>query len=242
MNINFQGPELSDADTETNAAELPVIIPAAEPAIHIVVETSPMPDHTTANDLTGPHELYATARQRIVRFRSRVRITSGLHHHRNRKTASADEAGLTSSLPIPITQNKRSEGEDSTPLSSSPSSSISAPLRREDDGSSNSPNSRWGPLGQRVSFFRRKSKQGEQQSLIPKRRCSRPRMYVNLDSDSEEDEYSSRPNLKLNREIDDVFGKWPGRIFNRHVIKFPCCLLVSSHRSYSGGGGSWNLF
>jgi len=70
-----------------------------------------------------------------VRFRSRVRITSGLHRYH-----TPNDSALSALVP----------GEAS--LSSSLSSSISAPLHTPGDDEENE-RPGWGPLGQRVSLF-----------------------------------------------------------------------------------------
>jgi len=70
-----------------------------------------------------------------VRFRSRVRITSGLRRHRHSTPGAA--VGGDAASPSP-----------STSVSGSPSSSISAPLRYQADE-----NTTWGPLGRRLSAY-----------------------------------------------------------------------------------------
>ncbi|KAJ7581063.1 hypothetical protein C8J56DRAFT_256173 [Mycena floridula] len=169
----------------------------------------------------------STGRQRSVRFRSRVRITSGLRHHRDNS-----ENLPSSSKPIPV--HRRAESSElavsgDSSLSSSPSSSISAPLRSQEDEPPHK--SRLGPLGQRVHFLRynrsglapnvrgRKticatSNLDEQTPLLDD---PLPRIYVYNEQGEEgefpeEDDYEAR----LNREIDLVFGKWPSRLMNRH--------------------------
>ncbi|EJF58798.1 hypothetical protein DICSQDRAFT_66258 [Dichomitus squalens LYAD-421 SS1] len=163
-----------------------------------------------------------------VRFRSRVRITSGTH--RNRHHASM--AG------------------GSTPGSStsdSPSSSISAPLRYQADD-----NGAWGPIGKRLSAYaaagggwQRKTQvqlqtterqaNGAQNGVGRRRGGTKgargynertpllrpPAGAVHPESEDEEsqamseDERTMRASA-LRREEEAVFGKWPWRIFNRH--------------------------
>ncbi|KAL0945553.1 hypothetical protein HGRIS_014714 [Hohenbuehelia grisea] len=107
-------------------------------------ESKPELDHTDTVDLDldlddeTPSPNTDTIRTNRVRFRSRVRIASGLNRHRTSLSfADGDHPAFIG-------------GEGS--LSSSPSSSISAPLRTPaDDEDSTRPG--WGPLGQRVSLF-----------------------------------------------------------------------------------------
>ncbi|KAL4244489.1 hypothetical protein ABKN59_009345 [Abortiporus biennis] len=73
-----------------------------------------------------------------VRFRSRVRITSGLRRHRHSHSGNGG-AG---------TGNGNNSGTPSSSASGSPSSSISAPLRWQADE-----NGAWGPLGRRLSAY-----------------------------------------------------------------------------------------
>ncbi|KAJ3556511.1 hypothetical protein NP233_g11958 [Leucocoprinus birnbaumii] len=88
-----------------------------------------------------------------IRFRSRVRITSGLNRYRHSSTRGIDSNNNT--------LRSLSGGADSyycyTPSSSisgSPSSSISAPLRSRTDDEADRPG--WGPLGQRVNMLAKK--------------------------------------------------------------------------------------
>lgn len=153
-----------------------------------------------------------------VRFRSRVRIASGLNRHRHTQQQGVDYV--------------------SSDFSASRSSSISVPLRTHSDEQVGKPG--WGTLGQRVSMFakgnieRRSREQrvqlglgassfgggvrGGESLVIP---CytqvdeetpllSRPR---NANSDSAREDEASR----MSREIDKTFGAWPGRLTNLYV-------------------------
>ncbi|KAH9855841.1 hypothetical protein C2E23DRAFT_723140 [Lenzites betulinus] len=166
-----------------------------------------------------------------VRFRSRVRITSGVHRHRHSITANG--------TPTPCSS-----------VSDSPSSSISAPLRYQADE-----HGAWGPLGKRLSAYaagggwpRRTPVLQQQQVQVapligpapggrarggktarsynertPLIRPGRQRSYT---EETEEDEEARAEELApeeralraaaLRREEEAVFGKWPWRIFNRH--------------------------
>ncbi|KAJ3902688.1 hypothetical protein F5879DRAFT_963157 [Lentinula edodes] len=105
---------------------------------------------------------------RSIRFRSRVRITSGVHRHRehrHRNTAvhnSLHPAGLLG----------RSEGNTAvSSCSSSPSSSISAPIRFREDEATVSP--KWGPLGQRVQLFVSQQKDKAKRVQADREACER---------------------------------------------------------------------
>ncbi|KAJ6519248.1 hypothetical protein C8R45DRAFT_15952 [Mycena sanguinolenta] len=147
------------------------------------------------DDATATEDCSSPLRRSRVHFRSRVRITSGLHH--------------------------------ASSLSSSPSSSISAPLRAPLTEADSTPG--WGTLGQRVGLFAvsnrlaaeaRSAKHrarrraglglvpGEHSALLGDRLP--PRRY---DGNSEEE---CDDESLLSRQIDLVFGKWPGRLLNHH--------------------------
>jgi len=80
-----------------------------------------------------------------IRFRSRVRITSGLSHLRQGRTNTLrSTGGDTGFCPTP-----------SSSRSGSASSSISAPLRSRTDDEADRPG--WGPLGRRVSMLAKKN-------------------------------------------------------------------------------------
>lgn len=161
-----------------------------------------------------------------VHFRSRVRITAGMRRRR-----------LSDGLP-----------SGASSISGSPCSSISAPLRSANAASSKG----WGPLGQRVSILASQNYASEPSSptgrrknrhrsnppepyhspvnehtplLLPPCRYSYARGY-NEDYAVDEDVGRQRE-----RVIDETFGKWPGRLLNRHwwwwhLESFVCCLCV----------------
>ncbi|KAI8983244.1 hypothetical protein BD414DRAFT_490354 [Trametes punicea] len=166
-----------------------------------------------------------------VRFRSRVRITSGVHRHRHSTT--------TNGTPTPCSS-----------ASDSPSSSISAPLRYQSDE-----HGTWGPLGKRLSAYaaggwpRRASVPQTPRAQVEQRtgglvggqvrgakgvrlydertpliRPDRRRIYTEPDRGEEAQtrddhltpEERALRTAALRREEEAVFGKWPWRIFNRH--------------------------
>jgi len=124
--------------------------------------------------------------QRTIRFRSRVRITSGVgkKHARPARRSSSD-AGSGSDVPsrahlralasLSADWGGARSGGDSprdssvsvaTSRSSSISSSISAPIRfREDEPPSSGRPSKWGPLGKRVQLFVGQQRAAKQQKL-----------------------------------------------------------------------------
>lgn len=158
-----------------------------------------------------------------VHFRSRVRITAGMRRRR-----------LSDGLP-----------SGASSISGSPCSSISAPLRSANAASSKG----WGPLGQRVSILASQNYPSEPSSPTGRRKTR----YRNNPPESYHDpmnEYTPllRPpcrysyargynednivdeDVERQREcvIDETFGKWPGRLLNRHwwwwqVESLVCC-------------------
>ncbi|OAX42564.1 hypothetical protein K503DRAFT_333836 [Rhizopogon vinicolor AM-OR11-026] len=177
----------------------------------------------SGDDLQGPGPR--------VRFHSRVRITAGM---RGRRRPSDGQLSAASSI------------------SGSPCSSISAPLRSANAASSKG----WGPLGQRVSILASQSYASEP-SLPTGRRKIRPKVIpseschtspVNEHTplvrspcrysyargyyeDDMVDEVAEREHEHQQRMIDETFGKWPGRLLNRHwwwwqVEPLVCCLCV----------------
>ena len=155
-----------------------------------------------------------------VRFRSRVRITSGLHHKSN---SGQDYASLT----------------PSSSISGSPSSSISAPLRTQAEDEASKPG--WGTLGQRVSILAqrnadRRSKlhqQREHLGVLPSQHGvladdsgglvaneRTPLAGSSLPSSYLHGEVIDRETFDeaLSREIDLVFGAWPSRLLNYQVM------------------------
>ena len=155
-----------------------------------------------------------------VHFRSRVRITSGLHS--SSRSRNRNGAGRNSIVDDGI-------GTANTSASGSPSSSISAPLRYQADE-----NNVLGPLGKRInSLALTRNKRNEQlrrasvgssvSERTPFLRASehgpvpdythqrRERGRIASESD---DEGSARG---LKREEDIIFGRWPWRVFNRRA-------------------------
>ncbi|KAF7306415.1 hypothetical protein MIND_00432700 [Mycena indigotica] len=152
----------------------------------------------------------AVPRPTRVRFRSRVRITSGLHAHHKRPLFNSG-GGSVSSLASSL----------------SASSSVSAPLRSPPTEATSTPG--WGTLGTRVGLFahakmapgRRKRQQGERRALLAD---GGPARY---DGEEEVEHYYDDEAL-LSRQIDIVFGSLPWRLLNGkwwwwHLQPIICC-------------------
>jgi len=198
-----------------NASHFPITEPEHTPETRIL-ETpiasfhSPMPS-PSSNTSSGYFNTLPPSPR--VHFRSRVRITSGLHRHHRKH---------------------RPQDTPSSSLSGSPSSSISAPLRTQADN--NSP--LWGPLGQRVSFLawgKRKdfASHGHSPKKAGRRRRKGPmggpnertpllgsRMYPpHVASEGDQDRYLFNGNCDgavLAHQVDTAFGIWPRRLLNPH--------------------------
>ncbi|KAL1686628.1 hypothetical protein GGG16DRAFT_96663 [Schizophyllum commune] len=201
--------------------------------------TSPMPNGITsspssASDSSPFSPSDSPPKKRSVRFRSRVRITSGVRGH----------------FVLPDTPPAAFRARSPSSSSSiSDSSSISAPLRWRDGEKSLRDRPGWGTLGQRVSLLAGGS--GRRQRVddgngdvgggsggpgrpptvhegTPLMQSSIPRQYVYADEEEDEE--------RLRREIDLVFGKWPGRLLNSNwwwwqLEPFVCCHCICSDES-----------
>jgi hypothetical protein len=159
-----------------------------------------------------------------VRFRSRVRITSGLHQHRHKSNSEQDYASLS----------------PSSSISRSSSSSTSAPLRTQAEDEASKPG--WGTLGQRVSILAQRNADrrfklhqqrehlgplpsqhgvlGDNGGLVANERT--PLTGSSLSSPHIQGEMIDREIFNseaefLSREIDLVFGSWPNRLLNHQV-------------------------
>jgi len=148
-----------------------------------------------------------------VRFRPRVRITSGLNRHRHQ------QAWLTVG-----------DGQDSSSRPGSASSSISAPLRTRIDDEIGKPG--WGTLGERVSLLAKRKRsiqevrENESRATIDKygtfsvvnhgtnERTPLLNSYLLY---CDEDDGAS-----LSKLVDRVFGPWPVRLLNHHVSSYLC--------------------
>lgn len=167
-----------------------------------------------------------------VHFRSRVRITSGLHSSRHRHEAS-----------MPIPSRSKSRDDLATTASGSPSSSISAPIRYKPDA-----NNALGPLGKRLSSLAESRKRrlggsdmntkrvavGSDErtpfliagaGAVPDYTQQRRRRMSDASAGEEDEDLDSG----LKREEDVMFGKWPWRVLNRHASPSFILGFISSY-------------
>ncbi|KAF9569783.1 hypothetical protein CPC08DRAFT_9571 [Agrocybe pediades] len=179
-----------------------------------------------------------------VRFRSRVRITSGINRRRKVSEDEQQRGYLTF----------KTASSSSSDLSGSPSSSISAPLRTHAQEEVGKPG--WGTLGQRVSMFARGygpqgKKGGERRSGRTKGvRSGRREVLQPVGNEHNErtplmsaplarsqcQEYEGQAlvsdeelELRIARETDKVFGPWPNRLMNHHWWWWQLEPLVCCH-------------
>ncbi|EPQ61136.1 hypothetical protein GLOTRDRAFT_135680 [Gloeophyllum trabeum ATCC 11539] len=179
---------------------------------------------TNDRSADAPHLVRPAPR---VRFRSRVRIASGLHRHRQHHPEDSPDSSSSS-------------------LSSSPCSSLSVPLRYQADE-----NSALGPLGRRLSSYAAQGgfKHRVMASPVPQRQSSRATVRGQSSEASErssllkpgtrvrtygEDERrSSGEQADVHPEVDEdaEFGPWPRRLLNHHwwwwqLEPILCCFCV----------------
>lgn len=215
-------------------------------------------DNPKRDSIASPSPI-SPSRPRTIRFHSRVRIASGIHHtssHSRQQSASdrnwsGDKDDVAQEEPHP-------SSSDFSSRSGSPSSSISAPLRsRSRTGSEEEGRgSTWAPLGRRIRLLasgrnharRNAASQDtngnsdsttngdtERTHLLPRNRSRRS--YVEGegvqpgDDNFCDDEFRQDLNPE---EVDSVFGKWPTRLTNRHwwwwqLEPVCCCFLTSDH-------------
>jgi hypothetical protein len=208
---------------------------------------------TESNDDREPDSPHCIPeRQNRVRFRSRVRIASGLNRHRH-SLEGVDYLSL---------------GYSQEPsISGSPSSSISVPLHTPTEEQVGKPG--WGTLGQRVSLFARgqmeRSRRREQKERLGlgassfrkgtergRREAHVVPYYAQITEETPLLLSSARNGScltreveasQLAREIDMVFGPWPGRLANHHVSFTAFLTLTLLTRFFcSGGGGRSNPY
>lgn len=206
-------PSLHEVISDSQSA----ILPANALRLHIDDPSAPLPTPQEPSYSASDLLPYGCQQPRArVRFRSRVRITSGFNRHR-----------------------RTGDPEDISSRSSSRSSSISAPLRSHAENRTTA----WGTLGQRVGLLSLQKKiinspqlQQRQNKHIrfmtpndntdertPLRGSSNLVAYgegesIQAGDNPDEDETNNR----LSKEVDKIFGKFPGRLLNYHVCR-PCC-------------------
>ncbi|KAF5361676.1 hypothetical protein D9758_007360 [Tetrapyrgos nigripes] len=212
------------------------------------------PEQTvTSSPILRPH--------RTIRFRSRVRITSGVgkNHARHARRSSSDAGSasdiatsrahlrsLTSLSPdwggiLPSgADSPRDSSTGATSRSNSVSSSISAPIRfREDEENSSGRPSKWGPLGRRVQMFVGQQKAAKQQKTQPANESGKGKRVI-LVYDPETWSYVPRAqsipqNSSRDPDVHSEVSPLLGRGYRSYrARRFP------SSGSNSSGGGSYD--
>lgn len=245
INVNLQSAALRPAHPHPHSAnEYPALCPVCVSSSTTSSSSTSDDDDDSSPTTPAPSELsaddHATERQGRVRFRERVRITSGLkgpaHTHRGSRSDPAAEY-IDIALPLP----RRSSPSPSP--SSSRSSSISVPLRNEIDYADAKPG--WGTLGQRVNIMaqhhaeRKMLRDQRYRELLAKNYqlglrfpraeygsertpLMKPDAFLKLYM-SRDDTAHDRRNLTATereqyreRKIDQAFGPWPHRLWNHH--------------------------
>lgn len=201
---------------------------------------------TAAYQTTDHPEFVAPSltRSTSIKFRSRVRITSGLHRHRRSGTGSAKGSrSKENSVHLANDDGGRLAIPPSPSLSRcSSSSSISAPLRSRSDDEAERPG--WAPLGRRVGMFTKKNRRNKPvdgQSwteslaafpgqvggaettplLMPTYRVKpRSSQHRSRGRRLYDDDYSSPRRSLSPEEMEEAFGKWPDRLWN-YQVTFP---------------------
>lgn len=181
----------------------PTTLPPNALRLHLDDPSAPLTTHNPVHPSSNTSN--ADLRPNRVRFRSRVRITSGFSRHRRKSDVGSSR-------------------------SDSPSSSISAPLRSPADDGTNT----WGTLGQRVGLLalqkkilgspkaqrRRNGTFVPTQNVderTPLRNSSNHLPYVEGEGVQDRDIFNEdSDDERLSQEVDDVFGKFPGRLLNHH--------------------------
>ncbi|GLB36593.1 hypothetical protein LshimejAT787_0308810 [Lyophyllum shimeji] len=223
--------QVVDTGSSSSCTSSPTPNSSNDPQIPDETSSTPFPSR-----LDSSTELDPEVRTRRVHFRPRVRITSGIKRHRH--------------IHSPRTSSDRYLTPSSS-RSSSPSSSISAPLRTRNDDEVDKPG--WGPLGQRVALFsrdrRRTSRErrrpgktlyddalaaSERTPLLP------PRIQSPI-SDTEgcrerDLRDSAQDDAHLTAEVDQIFGTMPRRLLNYHwwwwkVEPVVCCTCLEESDS-----------
>ncbi|KAE9397666.1 hypothetical protein BT96DRAFT_66893 [Gymnopus androsaceus JB14] len=172
----LQGFTIDDLDTARNQLATTDNMAANSTAFPVSIPTPTEPSASVAPSSTPPMTIPSS---RSIRFRSRVRITSGVHHKNPLRPPPSPNPLTNSESSLHLNGRlDASEGEvAASSCSSSPSSSISAPIRFREDESTVS---KWGPLGQRVRLFvsQQKSKQIQPDSKVSRNREARRRPHL----------------------------------------------------------------
>lgn len=240
------GPEDDSASTSSSdEISIHVQSPVNESLSSSALTAASSTQVSSPEDATAVEDLDAdvdpsTQRRSRVRFRSRVRITSGLHHYRARERERARDLHPNSHA------RRLSAASSTTSLTSSPSSSISAPLRSPLTEENCTPGwGTLGTRVNLFAVSNRQAKahahgRGRRRSggVADLAQPSSERTALlgtappDYDYDSADDRdstytqsddksvlygYGYDEETLLSRQIDLVFGKWPGRLLNRQV-------------------------
>ncbi|KAF9535797.1 hypothetical protein CPB83DRAFT_842355 [Crepidotus variabilis] len=220
--IQFEGPdEHKPSVTSDNCVDEDVVTVNGKPATKYLCEEG---------DKSSERSRLFTGHPPRVRFRSRVRITSGISRHRSHNQSCSIAAQTQDYFSLP----------PSSTASSSPASSISVPLRTKADEEIGKPG--WGTLGQRVSLlargrYPRKSREERERERFAKglqRRDSLgDRLYANertpllasplrkvthgsIESADNDSAQLQGQASYHEREVARIFGPWPERLYNHH--------------------------
>lgn len=179
----------------------------------------PFPSSSQPRDVDSS----SPSRQRTVRFRSRVRITSGIH-------SSCGSPSSSISVPLqgphgPNVSTSTAPLADMLPSTAASAwpSSLSSPRKASGNGRRNDPAS---PRSPHVD---------ERTPLAPASHPGPRRSYTEHSEDeAEEDEDAELDRLRAaarKSEEQVMFGKWPCRLLNRHVCPPHPLLLAHSPRT-----------
>ncbi|KIJ45245.1 hypothetical protein M422DRAFT_30101 [Sphaerobolus stellatus SS14] len=215
----------SDAETMEQARANNVALQQAgsssfsQEAVTVEVESVESPDDeaTVQGDI---EDTPTSARRRTVRFRSRVRIGSGIHSF---SASSSTCESAASSISVPL---RGSGPTESNRMSDTNFEPLSAMLDSE------STNQWLNGLSAARRGRPRQSSQSSRSSLSDERtplNSSRRRLYTQPDEAIEDidEEEQDRLRVASRKTAEEVmFGKWPWRVFNLHVSRRLCSLSL----------------
>ncbi|CAL1697080.1 unnamed protein product [Somion occarium] len=244
------------------------------PSIIIINDGSkrPAPESCTPDTSSAEHEPQRRPIPR-VRFRSRVRIASGLHRHRQSATGNGDGHPDHTPTSSSSTSGSPSSSISAPLRWQADENATWGPLGRRlsayahsNGWQRRSPTTSRPQKSDQMQYTRAKVTRTGSDERTPLLSSNRPRIaYVDSgldgggmadderprvlggrfeDEDEEEAEERALRAAALRREEEAVFGKWPWRLFNRHLTLifylslFPrlrCALM------YSGGGSTSSL-
>lgn len=170
-------------------------------------EPSPQPFPSTSQSLkidATPDLILSPSRQRTVRFRSRVRITSGVHS----VSTSSSCGSRSSSISVPLRGTHEPTASTSTAPINGWLTNLSSPRNasRDQRGKSIGPSSAY--VDERTPFA---------SANHPGSRRSYTEQSEDDIEDEDEDEIDRLRAAARKSEEEVMFGKWPWRLLNRHV-------------------------